>query len=138
MSNPKQAPKQVLPMGLKELLYKTIEAAKIRAEKRCAELGDAFCSPYCNRVVNMHESLLNQELSVIRYTFATFANIEDELYRSKPGVHTSKGIFESFYRGRYIASNGINAFVDVLNLEEKKRDRKSSPYRLYLFSTMIV
>ncbi|KAJ0870686.1 hypothetical protein HanRHA438_Chr11g0503221 [Helianthus annuus] len=85
----------------------------------------------------MHEALLNQELTVIRYTFATFANIENELYRSKTGVHTVKGIFESFYRGQYVASNGIDAFVDVLNLEEKKRDRKSSPYRLYLFSTMM-
>ncbi|MFS7947337.1 hypothetical protein Hanom_Chr06g00547161 [Helianthus anomalus] len=36
-------------------------------------------------------------------------------------------IFESFYRGQYVASNRIDAFVDVLNLEEKKRDRKSSP-----------
>ena len=62
----------------------------------------------------------------------------DELYRSKTGVYTLKGIFESFYRGQYVASNGIDAFVDVLNLEEEKRDRKSSPYRLFLFSTMMV
>ncbi|MFS8031917.1 hypothetical protein Hanom_Chr17g01551521 [Helianthus anomalus] len=58
-------------------------------------------------------------------------------YRSKTRVCTFRGIFESFYRGQYIASNGIHAFVDVLNLEEKKRDRKSSPYKLFLFSTMM-
>ncbi|MFS7937078.1 hypothetical protein Hanom_Chr05g00423281 [Helianthus anomalus] len=86
----------------------------------------------------MHKALLNQELSVIRYTFATLANIEVVFYRSKTWVCTFKGIFESFYRGQYVASNGIDAFADVLNLEEKKRDRKSSPYRLFLFSTMMV
>ncbi|MFS7978027.1 hypothetical protein Hanom_Chr10g00910841 [Helianthus anomalus] len=55
----------------------------------------------------------------------------------KTRVFTVKGIFESFFRGQYVASNGIDAFVDVLNLEEKKKDRKSSPYRLFLFSTMM-
>ncbi|XP_035837231.1 uncharacterized protein LOC110893207 [Helianthus annuus] len=136
-SKPKQVPKQVMPKGLNELLYKTIEQAKIRAETRCAELGDKFCSPYCNRVVNMHEALLNQELNVIRYTFAIFAGLQEEFYRSKTEVATFKAVFESFYREQYIASNGIDAFVDILNLEEKKRDRKSSPYRLFLSSTMM-
>ena len=75
-TKPKQVPKQVIPKGLNELLYKTIEQAKIRGEKRCADLGDKFCSPYCNRVVNMHEALLTQELSVIRFTFATFAGLQ--------------------------------------------------------------
>ncbi|KAJ0469506.1 hypothetical protein HanIR_Chr14g0708631 [Helianthus annuus] len=85
----------------------------------------------------MHEALLTQELCVIRYTFATLAGMQEEFYRSKTEVATFKAIFESFYRGQYVASNGIDAFVDVLNLEEKKRDRKSSPYKLFLFSTMM-
>ncbi|MFS7918872.1 hypothetical protein Hanom_Chr03g00206261 [Helianthus anomalus] len=95
--------------------------AKLRNEKRYANLGEAFCSPFCNRVVNMHEALLDLELSVIRYTFATFTGIEEVFYRSKTRVFTVKGIFESFFRGQYAASNGIDAFVDVPNLEEKKR-----------------
>ncbi|KAJ0471517.1 hypothetical protein HanHA89_Chr15g0597021 [Helianthus annuus] len=136
-TKPKQVPKQVIPKGLNELLYKTIEQARIRGEKRCAELGDKFCSPYCNRVVNMHEALLTQELSVIRFTFATFADLQEEFYRSKTEVATFKAVFESFFREQYVASNGIDAFVDILNLEEKKRDRKSSPHRFFLFSTMM-
>ncbi|XP_022004933.2 uncharacterized protein LOC110902959 [Helianthus annuus] len=36
-TKPKQVPKQVIPKGLNELLYKTIEQARIRGEKRCAE-----------------------------------------------------------------------------------------------------
>ncbi|MFS7889964.1 putative Ulp1 protease family catalytic domain, papain-like cysteine peptidase superfamily [Helianthus anomalus] len=128
-SKPTQAAKQkagtkVVPKGVNELLYKTIEAVRLRNEKRYVDLGEAFCSPLCNKVVNMHGALLNQELS-------------DVFYQPKTGVFTVKGIFESFFRGQYVASNGIDVFVDVLNLEEKKKDRKSSPYRLFLFSTMM-
>ncbi|MFS7920906.1 hypothetical protein Hanom_Chr03g00230381 [Helianthus anomalus] len=112
--------------------------AKIRNVKRYADLGDAFCSPFCNRVVNMHKALLDHKLGVIRYTFVTLKGTEEVFYLSKTGVYTYKAIFESFYRGQYIASNRIDAFVDVLNLKEKKRDIKSSPYRLFLFSTMMV
>ncbi|KAJ0476936.1 putative Ulp1 protease family catalytic domain, papain-like cysteine peptidase superfamily [Helianthus annuus] len=60
-----------------------------------------------------------------------------EFYRSKTEVSTFKAVFESFFREQYVASNGIDAFVDILNLEEKKRDRKSSPHRFFLFSTMM-
>mgnify|MGYP006967550714 CR=1 FL=1 len=60
------------------------------------------------------------------------------VYKSESGVETLKIIFESFHPSQYIASNGVDAFVDVLNFEEKKRDKKSSPYRLFLPSTMIV
>ena len=62
----------------------------------------------------------------------------EEFYRSKTEVATFKAVFESFYREQYVASNGIDAFVDILNLEEKKRDIKSSPHRFFLYSTMMV
>ncbi|KAJ0577733.1 hypothetical protein HanIR_Chr05g0239371 [Helianthus annuus] len=85
----------------------------------------------------MHEALLDHELSVIRYTFATLMGTEEVFYRSKTGVYTYKAIFESFYRNQYVEANEIDAFVDVLNLEKKKWDRKSSSYRLFLYSTMM-
>ncbi|KAJ0730944.1 hypothetical protein HanRHA438_Chr07g0300681 [Helianthus annuus] len=59
------------------------------------------------------------------------------MYKPKSGVETLKIIFESFHPSQFVASNGMDAFVDVLNFEEKKRDKKSSPYRLFLQSTMI-
>ncbi|MFS7984722.1 hypothetical protein Hanom_Chr11g00989881 [Helianthus anomalus] len=49
---------------------------KLRNEKRYADLEETFCSPFYNRVVNMHKALLDRELSVMRYTFSSFTGIE--------------------------------------------------------------
>ncbi|MFS7919187.1 hypothetical protein Hanom_Chr03g00209851 [Helianthus anomalus] len=46
------------------------------------------------------------------------------MYKSESGVETIKIIFESFHPSQFVASNGMDAFVDVLNFEEKKRDKK--------------
>ncbi|MFS7996246.1 hypothetical protein Hanom_Chr12g01127671 [Helianthus anomalus] len=46
------------------------------------------------------------------------------MYKSESGIETIKIIFESFHPSQFVASNGVDAFVDVLNFEEKKRDKK--------------
>ncbi|MFS8006481.1 hypothetical protein Hanom_Chr14g01249651 [Helianthus anomalus] len=63
----------VEPKGLNDLMLKSIESAKIRNEKKYSEHGNAFRSPYYNRMVNLAEPLLDREMIVLKYTFATFA-----------------------------------------------------------------
>ncbi|MFS7930357.1 hypothetical protein Hanom_Chr04g00343301 [Helianthus anomalus] len=76
---------------------------------------------------------------IICYLLAMIKSIGSLIYNnSESGVKTLKIIFESFHPSQLVASNGMNTFVDVLNFEEKKRDKKSSSYRLFLPSTMIV
>ncbi|MFS7951845.1 hypothetical protein Hanom_Chr07g00600001 [Helianthus anomalus] len=100
---------------------------KEKNEKRMAELGDAYRSPYCNRITNLYEPLLDRDQTIVCYLLAPVEDIGTLIYKSESGFEALKIIFESFHPSQYIASSGVDAFVDVLNFEEKKRDKKSSP-----------
>ncbi|KAJ0728160.1 hypothetical protein HanLR1_Chr07g0238441 [Helianthus annuus] len=123
---------------LYELVRTHIKKWRDKNEKRMAELGDVYRSPYCNRITSLYEPLLERDQTIICYLLAPIGNISSVMYKPKSGVETLKIIFESFHPSQFVASNGMDAFVDVLNFEEKKRDKKSSPYKLFLPSTMIV
>ncbi|MFS7944983.1 hypothetical protein Hanom_Chr06g00518591 [Helianthus anomalus] len=101
------------------------------------ELGEAYRSPYCNRLTSLYEPLLERDQTIICYLLAPIGSISSLMYKSESGVETIKIIFESFHPSQFVASNGVDAFVDVLNFEEKK-GTKNSPYMLFLSSTMIV
>ncbi|MFS7930023.1 hypothetical protein Hanom_Chr04g00339291 [Helianthus anomalus] len=123
---------------LDEVVRTHIKKVRDMNEKRMAELGDAYRSPYCNRIVSLFEQLLERDNTIIIYLLAQIPNLNSVIYKSKSGVETLKIIFESFHPSQYVASKGVDAFVDVLKFEEKKGGKKSSPYRLFLLSTMIV
>ncbi|KAF5759187.1 hypothetical protein HanXRQr2_Chr16g0738281 [Helianthus annuus] len=119
-----------------QLVRTCLKMLREKNEKRMAELGDAYKSPYCNRITNLYEPLLDRDQTIICYLLAPVEDIGTLIFKSESGVETLKIIFESFHPSQYIASSGVDAFVDVLNFEEKKRDKKSSPYRLFLPSTI--
>ncbi|KAJ0660520.1 hypothetical protein HanOQP8_Chr14g0538691 [Helianthus annuus] len=121
-----------------EIVRAHIKKITAMNEKRMRELGDAYRSPYCNRIVSLYEPLLDRDKTIISYLLSTIGDIGAVMYKSESGVETLKIIFESFHPSQFVASNGVDAFVDVLNYEEKKRDKKSSPYRLFLPTTLIV
>ncbi|XP_021999488.1 uncharacterized protein LOC110896461 [Helianthus annuus] len=113
-TNDKGDQTKVEAKGLNEILFETIKSAKIQNEKRYADPGGAFCSPYCDKVVTLSEPILD-------CSYTTF-DCSSLFYKSKTAVGAYKIVFESFYTNQYVASNGIDAFVDVLNPEERKRD----------------
>ncbi|KAJ0847143.1 putative papain-like cysteine peptidase superfamily [Helianthus annuus] len=119
-----------------QLVRTRLKMLKEKNEKRMAELGEAYRSPYCNRITNLYELLLDRDQTIICYLLAPVEDIGTFIYKSESGFEALKIIFESFHPSQYIASSGVDAFVDVLNFEEKKRDKKSSPYRLFLPSTI--
>ncbi|XP_035845347.1 uncharacterized protein LOC110933857 [Helianthus annuus] len=119
------------------LVRTRIKMIREKNEKRMAELGDAYRSPYCNRVTDLYEPLLARDQTIICYLLAPVGDIGTLIYKSESGVETLKIIFETFHPSQYISYGGMDAFVDVLNFEEKKRDKKSSPYRLFLPTTIL-
>ncbi|XP_035830500.1 uncharacterized protein LOC110945114 isoform X2 [Helianthus annuus] len=119
------------------LVRTRIKMIREKNEKRMAELGDAYRSPYCNRVTDLYEPLLARDQTIICYLLAPVGDIGTLIYKSDSGVETLKIIFETFHPSQYISYGGMDAFVDVLNFEEKKRDKKSSPYRLFLPTTIL-
>ncbi|KAJ0754724.1 putative Ulp1 protease family catalytic domain, papain-like cysteine peptidase superfamily [Helianthus annuus] len=119
------------------LVRTRIKMIREKNEKRMAELGDAYRSPYCNRVTDLYEPLLARDQTIICYLLAPVGDIGSLIYKSDSGVETLKIIFETFHPSQYISYGGMDAFVDVLNFEEKKRDKKSSPYRLFLPTTIL-
>ncbi|MFS7898412.1 hypothetical protein Hanom_Chr00s022523g01761741 [Helianthus anomalus] len=90
-----------------------------------AKLGDAYRSPYCNRITSLYEPLLERDQMIICYLLAPIGSIGSMMYKSESGTETIKINFESFHPSQFVASNGVDAFVDVLNFEEKKKGTKN-------------
>ncbi|KAM0012383.1 hypothetical protein Hdeb2414_s0053g00753671 [Helianthus debilis subsp. tardiflorus] len=110
-----------------DIVREHIKKIKAINEKRMTELGDAYRSPYCNRIVSLYEPLLDRDKTIISYLLSPIGDIGAVMYKSESGMETVKIIFESFHPSQFIASNRVDAFVDVLNYEEKKGTKNHHP-----------
>ncbi|MFS7912884.1 putative papain-like cysteine peptidase superfamily [Helianthus anomalus] len=112
MARKQKPPTTPAKKRLDEIVRKEIKKVRVLNEKRMAELGDAYRSPYYNRIVSLYEPLLDCDKTIIIYLLVPIIELN--------GLETCKIVFESFHPTQYIASNGVEDFVDVLNFEEKK------------------
>ncbi|MFS7953993.1 hypothetical protein Hanom_Chr07g00625111 [Helianthus anomalus] len=60
---------------LDELVRTHIKKWRDKNEKRMAELGDSYRSPYCNRITSLYEPLLERDQTIICYLLAPIENI---------------------------------------------------------------
>ncbi|KAJ0534408.1 putative papain-like cysteine peptidase superfamily [Helianthus annuus] len=108
---------------------------KLRPQRQ-PELTDALRSPYVKRVVEIRAKLGNAEVSVSSYMFSAWGSMWDVVFRTKKGVPVMRSPLESLMQGMEVHILVISAWADLLNYEEKFK-QKGSIARLFCSVNML-
>ncbi|KAM0048460.1 putative 1,3-beta-glucan synthase [Helianthus debilis subsp. tardiflorus] len=106
-----------------------------KREKRITMSFEALKSPYLERPVAMRNKITIDEKILAQYIFAP---IDAYKIIFKPGDGSSyhKFIFEGLYPGIKVSINILEAWIYILNIEEKKRGL-DSPFRLFCQANIV-
>ncbi|MFS7962108.1 putative papain-like cysteine peptidase superfamily [Helianthus anomalus] len=102
---------------------------KVRPQRQ-TELTEALRSPYMKWAVEIRTKLDNAEVSVSSYMFSALGSMCDIVFETTRGVPVMRSPLESLLPGMELHILVISAWADLLNYEEKIR-QKGSIARLF-------
>ncbi|KAL8218248.1 hypothetical protein R6Q57_021621 [Mikania cordata] len=94
-------------------------------------IGEQLRSPYVERSVVLGTKLSKEERMICQYVFHPKNDPHTFLFITNSDTEFYKVITESLFPKVYIHTGVLEAFVNVLNADEKQRG-PSSPFRLFL------
>ncbi|KAD6795347.1 hypothetical protein E3N88_06243 [Mikania micrantha] len=106
---------------------------KIKYERKCRSkiIGEQLRSPYVERSVVLGTKLSKEERMICQYVFHPKNDPHTILFITNNDTEFYKVIMESLFPEVYIHTGVLEAFVHVLNADEKQRG-PDSPFRLFL------
>ncbi|KAJ0816790.1 putative Ulp1 protease family catalytic domain, papain-like cysteine peptidase superfamily [Helianthus annuus] len=96
---------------------------------------EALKSPYLERTVAMRNKITIDEDILAQYIFAPIDEYEI-IFKPADGSSYNKFIFEGLYPGIKVSINILEAWIYILNIEEKKRG-PDSPFRLFCQANIV-
>ncbi|KAJ0716014.1 putative papain-like cysteine peptidase superfamily [Helianthus annuus] len=108
---------------------------KVRPQRQ-TELTDALRSPYMKRAVELRSKLDNAEVSVSSYMFSAWGSMWDIVFKTTRGMPVMRSPLESLMPGMELHILVISAWADLLNYEERFR-QKGSITRLFYSVNML-
>ncbi|CAH1415983.1 unnamed protein product [Lactuca virosa] len=104
--------------------------------KRKTKPSYLICSPYIKKFVSTDKLIEDAEIKVSNHIFVRIGSPIEKVFEVKKGIVVLRGMIETLQPKLNIHQNVIDAWIEVLNFEEKSSPKKQM--QRYFFDTTIM